>query len=564
MVVGNAAVAGLLRQYAAALTLEGADRFRIKAYRRAADTLDALQEDVADLVATGRVTTLPGIGKAIGGAIEEIVRTGTMAQFDKAVAHLPPASVELALWPALDQKKISRIYKKLKIRTIDQLRERLASGEIREKLGARLEFHVRHGLAERPGMLLWNAERTVANLEGVLRNIPDVAKVATVGSIRRKRETVGDVNFLVAGPTASVLFREFAKFGGVEATERGGEREASYRMSSGLGITVLHTTEDVWGLDLIRSTGSAVHLEELAAHSQSKRIDFRSGRFPASMRSKLSEEASIYEGMDLSFIEPELREGRGEIEAAGRNRLPRLISASDLRGDLHMHTTASDGADSMLEMARAALSRGYEYIAITDHSQSLKITNGLSEARLRQQIAEIDRLNDSLRGITLLKSAEVDILEDGSLDYPDSLLAELDLTICSIHSRFALDKRRQTERLLRAMDNPHFHILGHPTGRLLLKREGYEIDIDRLIAHAKRNGCFFEINSNPNRLDLCDEHARLAKAAGVKIAINTDAHSIAELGFISAGLNQARRGWLEKEDVVNALSLRELRKALRR
>jgi DNA polymerase (family 10) len=275
-------------------------------------------------------------------------------------------------------------------------------------------------------------------------------------------------------------------------------------------------------------------------------------------------EAALYNKLNLTYIEPELREGRGEVAAAAQGMLPALIQLSDLRGDLHMHTTASDGTNTLAEMAAAAQEKGYQYIAITDHSQSLKITNGLSEKRLLQHIKAIDRLNAKLMGLTILKSAEVDILDDGRLDYPKHILKHLDLTICSIHSRFALDKEQQTTRILRAMDNPYFNILGHATGRLLLKREGYQIDIERVIKQAKANSCFFEINSSPDRLDLSAEHARLAKEAGVKIAINTDAHSIKELNFITGGINQGRRGWLAAQDVLNTQPLEKLLKILRR
>jgi DNA polymerase (family 10) len=244
--------------------------------------------------------------------------------------------------------------------------------------------------------------------------------------------------------------------------------------------------------------------------------------------------------------------------------LPALVTLEQIRGDLHMHTTESDGANSIAEMAEAALARGYEYIAITDHSQSLKITNGLSQKRLLQHIKAIDKLNDKLRDFRILKSSEVDILEDGSLDYSDLVLRQLDFTICSIHSRFARNREQQTERIMRAMDNPYFGILGHATGRLLLKREGYEIDIKRIIRHATEIGCFFEINSSPDRLDLSDEHAKLAKDAGVLIAVNTDAHSIRELDFMSAGINQARRAWLSPKDVLNTRPVNDLLRLLRR
>jgi DNA polymerase (family 10) len=271
----------------------------------------------------------------------------------------------------------------------------------------------------------------------------------------------------------------------------------------------------------------------------------------------------VYRTLGLQFIEPELREGRGEIEAALKKALPALVEVADLQGDLHMHTTASDGGNSIEEMAAAAQEKGYRYIAITDHSQSLKITNGLTEKRLREHIRAIEKVNARLKDFVILKSAEVDILEDGTLDYSNGMLKQLDFTICSVHSRFALNKEQQTERIMRAMDNPYFKILGHATGRLLLKRQGYDLDMERIMRHAKDRGCFFEINSSPNRLDLSDEHAKLAKQLSIKIAVNTDAHSIHELDFIAAGINQARRGWLEPADVLNTLPIAKLLKVLR-
>jgi len=272
----------------------------------------------------------------------------------------------------------------------------------------------------------------------------------------------------------------------------------------------------------------------------------------------------VFAGLGLKFIEPELREGRGELEAAAADALPALVTVDEIRGDLHMHTTASDGNASILEMARAAQARGYRYIAITDHSQSLKFTNGLTEDRLRAHCRAIDEANEQLKDFRIFKSSEVDILDDGSLDYSQEMLAELDFTICSIHSKFGLNREQQTERILRAMDNPYFGILGHATGRLLLRREGYELDIERIIRHAADVGCFFEINANPNRLDLSDTHAKLAKEAGILLAVNTDAHSTEELDNLPYGVNQARRAWLTADDVLNTRAAKEVLKLLQR
>jgi DNA polymerase (family 10) len=564
MAESNAAVAELLRRYATALTLNSADRFKVRAYRRAAETIESLDDDVATLVARKRdLTSIPGVGKAISRTIEEIVRTGRFSLLDQALSKLEPEVLEIAARPALDPKKVLRVYKKLKINSLDQLRQRLDSGEVRELFGARMEYHIRRGLDDRPRMLLYEAEPLALRIEAHVRKIPGVTRVALAGSLRRKKDTVGDINFVVAGKSAASVFKAFSKYGAVKSAERRGKDQMSFRLSSGIGVTLTWSRPEEWGWQLILQTGSAAHLDDLRAHGTRRKIDL-SAEGLSKKKIHASEEEQIYRSLRLHFIEPELREGRGEVEAGAARKLPSLVTLEDLKGDLHMHTTASDGANTIREMAEAAKTRGYQYIAITDHSQSLKITNGLSEKRLLQQIKNVDKVNTRLKGIFVLKSAEVDILEDGRLDYSNSVLKELDFTICSIHSRFGLNREQQTERILRAMDNPHFNILGHATGRLLLKREGYELDIDRIIEHAKQAGCHFEINSSPDRLDLSDEHARLAKEQGVKIAVNTDAHSIDELDFISAGINQARRAWLEPKDVLNTVSVAKLRKLFQR
>jgi DNA polymerase (family X) len=561
MPVTNAQVADLLRRYATTLQLEGVNRFKIKAYKRAADTLESSSVSVSRLVDRGEsLETLPGVGKAISAKIQEIVKTGRLPQLDKAISKLSPELVELAARPLLDPKQVLRVYKKLKIKSLKQLQERLESGEIRTVLGNRVEFLIRRGLDERPRMLRWEVRELAPQLQKFLENLPEVSRAESTGSFRRKQDTIGDLNFLVAGKCAAAIFKRVAEFPGVLFHEKVGRTETRFKLSSGRIVTLRHTPLREWGLAQVLATGSVAHVKQLHDHFAKLRERFTA----KSLGSNAATEQGIYETAGLSYVAPELREGLGEIDAAAAGRLPKLVSVEDLRGDLHMHTTASDGANSIEEMAQAGKARGYKYIAITDHSQSLKITNGLDPKRLRAQHKAIDKLNERLKGIWILKSAEVDILEDGRLDYPNSVLKDFDLTICSIHSRFALDKQAQTERLMRAMDNPYFNILGHATGRLLLKRAGYDIDFERVLKHALNCGCLFEINSSPDRLDLSDEHARMAKDAGVKIAINTDAHSVTELNFISAGLNQARRAWLEASDVLNTHSITDLKKLLSR
>jgi DNA polymerase (family 10) len=564
MAESNANIAELIRRYATTLVLNGADRFKVRAYRRAAESIETLDTDIAALVARNEdLTRIPGVGKVISRTIDEVVRTGRFTLLDEALSKLQPEVLEIAARPSLDPKKVLQAYKKLKINSLDELRSRLESGEVRDKLGARLEYHIRRGLDDRPRMLLYEAEPLALRIEAYLTKIPGVTRVSRAGSLRRKMDTVGKLNFVVAAKRATLLFKAFAQYGSVTSAVRRGKNESSFQLSKGITVTLTWTRPEEWGWHLLLQTGSAAHVEDLRARAVRRKIDLSSGGL-SKRKIDASDEEKIYQSLGLEYIEPELREGRGEVKAAASRKLPSLVTLADLKGDLHMHTTASDGANTIREMAKAARERGYQYIAITDHSQWLKITNGLSEKRLLQQIRDIEKVNARLKDIVVLKSAEVDILEDGRLDYSNGVLKELDLTICSIHSRFALNKEQQTERILRAMDNPHFNILGHATGRLLLKREGYELDIERIIEHAKQAGCFFEINSSPDRLDLSEEHAKLAKDHGIKIAVNTDAHSIDELGFISAGINQARRAWLAPRDVLNTVSLTKLRKLLKR
>lgn len=560
----NTQVAELLRRYAAALALEGANKFKLRAYRRAAETIEGLDADVAELVRQDSdLTELPGIGHAISDVVTEIVKLGTLPRLVRAVSRLPPDLIEIATKPRLDPVKVKRVYKKLGIGNLAQLKESLEDGRVGSALGPRMEYHVRQGLDDRPRSLLWNVKDVAARIEGFLGSVPGVTAVSAAGSLRRQQDTVGDLNFLVAGKNARSVFSRFAEFGGVLSSQEAGDTERSFKLSSGPTVHLRWTSSKDWGIALLLATGSAAHVEDLKRHVSRRKTRF-ANRDLAAIGAGLVDEREVYAALGLSYIEPELREGRGEVTAAAQGKLPALVYTADLRGDLHMHTTASDGADSLADMAAAGRERGYEYIAITDHSQSLRITNGLSEERLFEQIRQIDKLNAKLKDFRILKSAEVDILQEGKLDYSNSALKELDCTICSIHSRFALNKEQQTERILRAMDNRYFTILGHASGRLLLKREGYELDMERVMEHAKANGCFFEINSSPDRLDLSDEHAKMAKDRGIKIAINTDAHSTQELDFVAAGINQARRGWLEARDVLNTLPLKKLLAAFRR
>jgi DNA polymerase (family 10) len=369
------------------------------------------------------------------------------------------------------------------------------------------------------------------------------------GDYRRRVDVIEELVFVIETKDFPAVIGHAQRYGGRTPLVSSGKDRALFSLSSGILLRLQLAGQEDWGLQMVACTGSKSHLKKLTSVT---------GTLRHLKTRKFKSEEALYRTHGLRFIEPELREGHDEIERAKAGSLPTLVSTVELRGDLHAHSTSSDGSDSIEDMVKAARQRGYQYLGITDHSQSLKIAGGVSVEDLWEQIRFIDKLNTKLRGFRILKSSEVDILADGSLDYPDDLLKELDYTVCSIHSRFALGREAQTERILRAMDNRYFNILGHATGRLLLKRPGYEIDIERLIAHAQQNGCFFEINSSPDRLDLSAENARRASAAGILIAISTDSHSTGELDIVRCGIDQARRAGLGKSRVLNCLPWNKL------
>jgi DNA polymerase (family 10) len=433
------------------------------------------------------------------------------------------------------------VYRKLGITSVGELRERLDSGEIEKALGSQVAQHVRQGLTEAHSILLYRADDVRGAVEEYLMGPCAVRRAAVAGACRRRVEVVEELVFVIETDDFPGVIARLQRYGGRTPLLSSSKDEALFSLSSGVLLRIQLSPENQWGFHMLFCTGSAAHLDRLSAIAGD--LKSAAAGFPT--------EDDFYGSRGLKYIEPELREGGDEIERAASDTLPRLVTANDIRGELHAHSTASDGRDSIEKMVEAAKARGYEYMGITDHSQSLRIARGVSVGDLWAQVRHIDKLNERQRGFRVLKSSEVDILADGSLDYPEDLLDELDYTVCSIHSRFGLGRQEQTERILRAMDNRHFNILGHATGRLLLKRPGYEIDMDRIIQHARQNGCFFEINSSPDRLDLSAEHARGAAQAGVMIAVSTDAHSKGELDLVQCGIDQARRAGLETSGILN-------------
>jgi DNA polymerase (family 10) len=551
--LSNAEIADRLASLAQLLSTQKENPYKVKAYRRAAARIRTFSESLDEMVREDAdLTRFAGIGEGIAAAVREIVLTGTLGKLEKLRGEASPALSGLSQYPRLDPKRVMRVYKKLGIGSAEELKTQLESGAIEKVFGTRLAQHIQQGLTETHAMLLYRADELRVAIESFLVERCGARRAEPAG---RRVEVIEELVFVVETDDFPGVVARVERYGGRTPLLLANRESAVFALSSGITLRLQLATAEDWGFHMIACTGSRAHLRKLAAHT-GPLGKLRAENFPT--------ETAFYSKFGLSFIEPELREGRDEVRQAQSGRLPVLVTRGDIRGDLHAHTMASDGRDSIEAMAEAARKLGYEYLGITDHSQSLKIARGVNLEDLRQQIRFIDKLNGQIRGFRILKSSEVDILADGSLDYPDDLLKELDYTVCSIHSRFGLGREAQTERILRAMDNRYFNILGHATGRLLLKRPGYEIDVERVIEHAKQNGCFFEINSSPDRLDLSADNARLAAEAGVMIAVSTDSHSTPEFDLIRCGLDQARRAGLEKGGILNCQSLSALLKLFRR
>ena len=555
--LSNAEIADRLASLAQLMAAGKENPYKIKAYQRAAARIRTFSEGIGELVREDAdLTAFPGIGDAIAACIREIVTTGTLGKLEKLRAGASPQLAGISQYPRLDPKRVLRVYKKLRIESIEDLKERLEAGEIEQVLGLGMAQHIRQGLTETHAMLLYRADDLRASIEEFLLNRCGVRRSEAVGDYRRRVEVIEEISFVVDAESFTSTVEKFHRFGGRTPLVTSDNHEAVFALSAGILMRLRATTQDNWGLSLVACTGSKAHFRKLSAVTGPWKALRAAGPWPS--------EAGFYARFGLDFIEPELREGFDEVERAASHTLPDLCTVADIRGELHAHSTSSDGAHSIEQMAVAAQQRGYEYVGITDHSQSLKIAHGVSIEDLWKQIRFIDSLNGRLSGIRVLKSAEVDILADGSLDYPDDLLRELDYTVCSIHSRFGLNREQQTERVMRAMDNRSFNILGHATGRLLLKRPGYELDMGRIIEHARKHGCFFEINSSPDRLDLSAQNARAAVQGGAKIAISTDAHSTREFGLVRYGIDQARRAGLTKSDVLNCMPWNKLSRLMKR
>ncbi|MDT3706362.1 MAG: DNA polymerase/3'-5' exonuclease PolX [Thiobacillus sp.] len=572
MPVHNADIAAVFEEIADRLEIQGANPFRIRAYRNAARTLGELPQEARALLEKGEdLRRLPGIGEDLAAKVSEIVDTGRSSLLERLRRELPPAVTELLHIPGLGPKRVKALYHDLEVQTVEQLYRAARDGRIRALpgFGEKTELNIlraveAHATKTRRFKLAVAAQYADA-LTAYLQGVPGVRQVAVAGSFRRMRETVGDLDILVTAAANKGVIQRFSAYDEVAEVLSAGSTRASVVLKSGLQVDLRVVEEASYGAALVYFTGSKAHNIAIRRIAQKLGLKVNEyGVFRGSERIAGDDEAAVYNSLGLPWIPPELREDRGEIEAAHAGRLPRLVEFADLRGDLHAHTKATDGHDSLREMALAAKEIGLDYLAITEHSRHLGVARGFDPQRLARQCDEIDRLNPELDGITLLKGIEVDILEDGSLDLPDEVLGRLDLVVGAVHSQFSLSRAKQTERILRAMDHPHFTVLAHPGGRLIDRRDPYDVDMLRIIRHARQRGCFLELNAHPERLDLLDSQCQMAKEEGVLISINSDAHSRLDFAHLRYGVGQARRGWLEKNDVLNTRSLSALRRLLDR
>ncbi len=569
----NAEIAEMFNRLADLLEIEGANPFRVRAYRNAARAVGGMSKSMADLVSQGQdLSELPNIGKDLAEKIATIVKTGTLPLLDEVEERTPSALSDLMKIGGLGPKRVKVLYKQLGIESAEGLKRAAEEGKIRdlEGFGTKTEQMILERLPgarskEEKRHRLIDAEEIVEPLVGYLKESEGPKGIAVAGSYRRRKETVGDLDILVTAKKGSSIMDRLVEYDEVSDVISHGTTRSTVVLRSGMQVDVRVVPEVSYGAALQYFTGSKAHniaVRKLAGKKGLKINEY--GVFRGDKRVAGKTEHEVYKKVGLRFIEPELREDRGEIEAARKGRLPGLVTLEDMRGDLHCHTNATDGHDSLEKMVRGAAELGLDYIAICDHSKHLTVANGLDEKRLLKQIKAIDSLQEKFDQIGILKSIELDILTDGTLDLPDDVLKELDLTVCAVHYKFNLTRKQQTERIIRAMDNPHFNILAHPTGRMIGEREPYEVDLEKVIEAAAERGCFLEVNAHPERLDLTDDGCKLAKDTGVKVAISTDAHSTADLELMRYGVGQARRGWLEPNDVINTRSWRELKKLLKR
>jgi DNA polymerase (family 10) len=574
MPVHNSDIAEIFDEIADLLEIQGESTFRVRAYRNAARMVGDLSKKVTDMVKAGEnLTELPGIGKDLAEKMKEIAGSGKLEFLEELKTRVAPGLLDLLKISGLGPKKVNVLNRQLGVTDTQSLQKALATGAVRdlEGFGPKTEDNIKAGLKRimesEVRFRIDRADETVGPLVQYLEDIRGVQKVTVAGSYRRRRETVGDLDILVTtkGNPSEVMER-FTTYEDVKRILAHGEKKSSVVLRSGMQVDIRVVPEENYGAALQYFTGSKAHSVVLRGMAIKKGLKINEyGVFKGEKSIAGRTEEEVYKSVGLKFIPPELRENRGELEAARkRSALPRLVELDDIRGELHAHTILTDGKNTLEEMAGAARERGYEYLAITEHSKAVTVARGLDEKALGRHVDSIRKLGAKIKGLTLLAGVEVDILEDGSLDLADDILKELDIVVCSVHSRFNYPENKQTERIIRAMDNLYMTVLGHPTGRLIGERQAYAVDMERVLQAAAERGVHMELNAHPLRLDLTDIYCKTAKELGIKVAIATDAHSIQGLDYMRYGVGQARRGWLEKDDVLNTRGVKDLLKLLKR
>ncbi len=562
----NAEIASHFDELASLYELDGASSYRVVAYRTAAKNIRDSGASVAEMARQGKAESLPGIGKAIADKIGSLLEQGTIPSADKLKERIPPGLVEVTRIPGLGPKRVKVLHDHLGIGSLDELKEAVAAGGLDEVpgFGPKARDNVLAALEKGPETprLLLDQALTVGNeiVDG-LRDEPAALRVELAGSARRLADTVKDLDVVVAASDAKAVTKAFTKLPALESASVAGEAGAKGVTHTGLPVDLRIVPEESFGNLLQHFTGSGRHNEALRTAAVRKGLhvsEYGVKDDETDTIHSFADEREVYELLGMAWIDPELREDRGELEAARKKALPELITESDIRGDVHCHTTASDGRNSILEMGQAALDRGYEYLAITDHSASHGFGNDVQPDELLRQVERIAAANDKLDGITLLAGTEVNVLTDGALDYADDVLEQLDWIVASLHTSFRMKEEEMTARMVAAMEHPLVDVIGHPTGRLIGRREPYALDIDRVVEVAARTGTFLEINANPNRRDLPDTLARGAVEAGVTLTIDSDAHGVDTLHKIWFGVATARRAWLTPEQVANTRSWPEL------
>jgi DNA polymerase (family 10) len=565
----NTELSALFEQMADVMEILGEDRFRINSYKKVARIIDDLSTDIEELLESGKLAKIPGIGKSSLAKIEEFVETGTMNTYQELLKNIPSTLLELLNIPGMGPKGVKTVYEQLNVTSIAELKKAIETGSLAELsgFGEKKAAALAKGIAfletSTGRIRLDQALEAAEMVTGLLRNYSGILTIQTAGSLRRRAETIGDVDILVASEKGEKIIEAFAKAGFVREVLAAGPTKGSaiiQTQTTQVHVDVRVVPEKSFGAAAQYFTGSKEHnvrLREIAVKKKLKLNEY--GLFKANKMIAGRTEQEIYDKLRLDYIEPVLREDRGEIEAAKNHSLPELIQIEYIKGDFHMHTIASDGNCEIAELVETAKNLGYKFICITDHSKSSAIANGLTAKKLVQQIKEIRKLNEKIKGITILAGTEMDILADGSLDFDDKLLADLDFVLASIHSGLASPRKKVTTRTLKAMDNPYVNCIAHPTGRLIGQREAMDLDMAAVIEHAAQTNTALEVNANPMRLDLKDTHCRMAIETDVKLVIGTDAHSTGQLDLIGFGVATAGRGWVSKADVLNTYSVSKIK-----